>query len=102
MIYHGRPAFGCAIETTVGKLNCKHLIHTVGPMYMRHDPVKSRDHYIDVSSECLQKCIISVLDKAHNLDDVESISIPTISCGIYGFPKETCAEIILTTCTDWI
>ena len=53
MRYHGRPSFGCAVETTAGKLNCKHLIHTVGPMYMRHDPDKSRDHYIDVCSEYL-------------------------------------------------
>lgn len=30
-----------------------------------------------------------------------SISIPAISSGIFGFPKDRCAELMLTTALKW-
>ena len=33
---------------------------------------------------------------------MKSISIPAISSGTYGFEKEVCAEIIITSCVEWL
>ncbi|HEY7110511.1 MAG TPA: macro domain-containing protein [Nitrososphaeraceae archaeon] len=79
----GYVPVGSAVVTDSGKLPCKAVIHTVGPQMGEGN-----------EDEKLRKAIISVLALAHE-NGFKSISIPAISTGIFGYPKEKCAEILL-------
>ena len=83
--------------TTPGDLDCKYLIHTVGPVYSKYFPPKTKLE----GNKNLAKCITNILDRAHALGDVTSISIPAISSIIHGFPAKKCSEIILNACVEW-
>jgi O-acetyl-ADP-ribose deacetylase len=50
----------------------------------------------------LKKTVLRVLDQADELENVVSVSIPTISCGIYGFPTRRCAGITIKACVEWL
>ncbi|XP_059503364.1 protein mono-ADP-ribosyltransferase PARP14-like isoform X2 [Stegostoma tigrinum] len=77
---------GDAVITSAGKLPCSRVIHAVGPRWMEADA--------DTSKKCLRKAIIQslTLAEAHNL---KTIAIPAISSGIFGFPLNLCAEVIV-------
>jgi O-acetyl-ADP-ribose deacetylase (regulator of RNase III) len=74
---------GSSVITTSGKLPCNAIIHTVGP--------KMGEGNEDFK---LSKSIHSSLSLASQ-NGYTSISIPAISSGIFGFPKERCADILL-------
>lgn len=78
---------GDVVVTGCGKMklynkNNKHIFHAVGPIY--------RGGYYGEKEE-LAKCFRNCFEKANNLG--YSISIPPISSGIFGYPKDECAEI---------
>ncbi len=74
---------GSSVITTSGKLPCEAIIHTVGP--------KMGEGNEDFK---LSKSIHSSLSLASD-NSYKSISIPAISSGIFGFPKNRCANILL-------
>ena len=74
---------GSSVITTSGELPCKAIIHTVGP--------KMGEGNEDFK---LSKSIHSSLSLASD-NNYKSISIPAISSGIFGFPKNRCANILL-------
>jgi O-acetyl-ADP-ribose deacetylase (regulator of RNase III) len=74
---------GSSVLTTSGKLPCNAIIHTVGP--------KMGEGNEDFK---LSKSINSSLSLASE-KGYTSISIPAISSGIFGFPKDRCADILL-------
>jgi O-acetyl-ADP-ribose deacetylase len=74
---------GNAVITTAGKLPCKAVIHAVGP---RNGEGKE--------NEKLRLAINNVLNLAQQYG-FKSISIPAISTGIFGFPKDKCAKILI-------
>lgn len=74
---------GSAVITTSGELPCQAIIHTVGP--------KMGEGNEDIK---LSKSIHSSLSLASE-NSYKSISIPAISSGIFGFPKDRCANILL-------
>jgi len=84
---HGYVPNGHVAVTGPGKMRCKYIIHAVGP----------------VSSGNLQKerkelvlCIWNSLRMADRLK-LKSISLPAISSGIFGFPKDECASVSFDT-----
>ena len=85
---------GGVAVTGAGILKCKHLIHGVGPICARYPKAKSQ--------KLLKTCVRNVLYRAHKLGDVKSMSMPAISSGVYGCPKDVCAEILITTCVEWL
>ena len=76
------PVGGAAI-TTGGKLKARYVIHAVGPRMGEGD-----------EDNKLKQAINSVLALATE-EKLRSISIPAISAGIFGFPKDRCAEILV-------
>ena len=74
---------GSSVITSSGKLPCSAIIHTVGP--------KMGEGNEDFK---LSKSIHSSLSLASQ-KGYASISIPAISSGIFGFPKDRCADILL-------
>jgi O-acetyl-ADP-ribose deacetylase (regulator of RNase III) len=76
---------GEAVITTGGNLKAKHVIHAVGPVHgEEHEDEK-------LKNATLNSLILS--DK----HDLRSIAFPAVSTGIFGFPKDRCATIMLST-----
>lgn len=88
----GRCEPGNAVVTTAGKLPAKYVFHTVGPRY--GDGNKGE-------AELLKSCYLSCLNLAAERD-VHTISFPSISTGVYGYPIEEAAEIAVKTIADWL
>src|SRR6188472_974999 len=79
----GLVPVGSAVITTAGRLPCKAIIHTVGPsMGEGNEDYK------------LRKAVRSSLLLASERG-FRSISMPAISSGIFGFPKDRCAKILV-------
>lgn len=76
------PVGGAAI-TGAGNLKARAVIHAVGPRMGEGDEDRK-----------LQKAVASVLGLAEE-KGMTSISLPAISAGIFGFPKERCAQILV-------
>ncbi|HKR61031.1 MAG TPA: O-acetyl-ADP-ribose deacetylase, partial [Pyrinomonadaceae bacterium] len=79
---HGLPT-GEAVITTGGNLYAKHVIHTVGPIYGRHDGNEGA-----LLSKCYRNSL--TLAASHSLS---SIAFPSISTGVYGYPKPEAAAV---------
>lgn len=77
------PVGECAI-TTGGALKAKYVIHAVGPRWG-----EGREE------EKLRSAVRNALKLATE-KGLTSVSMPAISAGIFGFPKESCAHIITT------
>jgi O-acetyl-ADP-ribose deacetylase (regulator of RNase III) len=77
---------GHAKFTKGHNLDCKYIIHTVGPVWRGG---QSNEDAL------LASCYTSVLDLAVKLQ-VQSIAFPAISTGVYGFPKQRAAEVAVT------
>jgi O-acetyl-ADP-ribose deacetylase (regulator of RNase III) len=81
---HGRVVTGSAAITSAGTLNARHVIHAVGPVY---DQPSS-------SSEFLASAVRSALRMADD-HELKSIAVPAISTGIFGYPLEAAARVML-------
>jgi len=81
---HGKVEEGGVVVTKAGNLPCKHIFHAVGPMW--HGGNQGEDILLGM-------CVRSCLEKAEELK-LTSISLPAISSGIFGFPKEKCATVM--------
>lgn len=74
---------GSSAITSSGILPCKAIIHTVGP--------RMGEGYEDEKlSKAINSCLQLGLQKGF-----ESMSIPAISSGVFGFPKDRCAKILV-------
>ncbi len=77
---------GRAVSTGAGSLPCRRVIHAVGPIWSRHTEGEA--------DRLLGSAVRSALDVASD-EGLASISIPAISSGIFGFPKDRCAVVML-------
>ena len=83
-ISHAAPAW-----TSGGTLPCRYVIHAVGPVWGDGD-----------EDAKLRATVTGSLRLADELR-VKSISVPAISTGIFGFPKERAADIILKSIQEY-
>ncbi|MFZ6016189.1 MAG: macro domain-containing protein [Nitrospirota bacterium] len=79
----GFTPVGTAVITGAGKLPAKFVIHAVGPRMGEGD-----------EDNKLKNAVLSSLRLASE-KGLSSISIPAISSGIFGFPKDRCAKILV-------
>lgn len=86
----GGCATGDAKATTGGDLSARHVIHTVGPVW--HGGGHGED---DLLAAAHRRSI----EVAHDLS-CDSVAIPAISTGVYGFPIERAAPIAVATVLD--
>ncbi|MGD8402362.1 MAG: macro domain-containing protein [Anaerolineales bacterium] len=75
---HAHPAW-----TSGGQLPARYVIHAVGPVWGRGE-----------EDAKLTEAVTGSLRVADELD-LKSIAFPAISTGIFGFPKERAAKVIL-------
>lgn len=71
------------------KLPARYVIHTVGPVY-----AKTKD-----KSGLLADCYRNALRLAAG-QGVQSIAFPAISTGVYGYPFDEAAEVVLSVMRD--
>ena len=76
---------GDAVYTRGGNLSCRFVIHAVGPRWN----ARERSRCISL----LSRACIESLRLAANLE-LCSIALPAISSGIFGMPKDTCAQVM--------
>ncbi len=76
--------------TTAGRLPSRFVIHTVGPRMGEGD----EDNKL---KNAIQSSLRLAAEKG-----LESISIPAVSSGIFGFPKNRCAKILVDTAVNFI
>lgn len=72
---------GHAVITKGYNLKAKYIIHTVGPIYSGYESAKD-----------LKNAYYNTLKLADD-NKLKSIAIPSISTGIYGYPKDKAAKI---------
>ena len=88
----GRCAPGSAVVTGAGKLPAKYIFLAVGPVYQdgKHG-----------EPQVLESCYLTCMQLAAERD-VKTISFPSISTGVYGYPIEEAAEIAVRTIAGWL
>lgn len=86
----GEVTVGSVAITSGGNLLARYVIHAVGPRMGEGN-----------EDEKLKKATLSCLKMAdkHNL---KSIAFPAISTGIFGYPMDRCAKIMLKTVFNYI
>ncbi len=76
--------------TTSGNLKARYVIHAAGPRKGEGD-----------EEEKLRNATLSSLRVADE-NGLKSIGFPAISTGVFGFPIERCAEIMLSATMDYL
>lgn len=84
----GGTFVGGTVITTGGNLKAEYVIHAVGPRMGEGD-----------EDQKLKNATLNSL-KLADQNDLKSIAFPAISSGIFGFPIQRCAEIMLRTTID--
>jgi O-acetyl-ADP-ribose deacetylase (regulator of RNase III) len=74
---------GEAVMTSGGQLPARYVIHTVGPIYGRHQGLEA---------ELLKRCYQNSLRLAAE-HELASIAFPAISTGAFGYPREEAAKV---------
>lgn len=82
---HGPIAVGQACITSGGTLRARHVIHAVGPRMGEGDEDRK-----------LTDATLSALRVATE-KQLTSLAFPAISTGIFGYPKDRCARVMLDT-----
>lgn len=88
----GRCEIGRAVSTGAGLLPAKYVFHAVGPRF------KDGKHG---EPELLESCYVTCLQLAVD-KGVRTISFPSISTGIYGYPIQDAARIAISAVLDWL
>jgi O-acetyl-ADP-ribose deacetylase (regulator of RNase III) len=86
----GGTFVGGAVMTTGGNLKAKHVIHAVGPQMGEGD-----------EDNKLKNATLNSL-KLMDENNLKSIAFPAISTGIFGFPIERCAKIMIATAKEYL
>ncbi|MBW1972041.1 MAG: macro domain-containing protein [Deltaproteobacteria bacterium] len=86
----GGTYVGGAVITTGGKLKASYVIHAVGPRMGEGD----EDNKLKMATLNSLK----LADENH----LKSIAFPAISTGIFGFPIDRCADIMLKTTIQYL
>jgi len=86
----GGTFVGGAVITTGGNLKAKYVIHAVGPMMGEGD-----------EDNKLRNATLNSLTLADE-KRLKNISFPAISTGIFGYPIERCAQVMLSATIEYL
>jgi O-acetyl-ADP-ribose deacetylase (regulator of RNase III) len=89
-LQHGGTFVGGAVITGAGNLKAKHVIHAVGPRQGEGDE--------DSKLENATYNALTLVMK----NNLSSVGFPAISTGIFGFPVDKCAKIMLHTTSRFL
>lgn len=83
---------GEAVITTGGKLTALYVIHTVGPIYGEH-----RETEPELLANCYHNSLTLAVEK-----NLTSIAFPSISTGVYHYPRNLAAEVSSRTIENFL
>lgn len=83
---------GEAKLTGAYKLPCKYIIHTVGPIWHRGNQDEGK-----LLAACYRNSLQIAVDQG-----IRSVAFPSISTGVYRFPKEKAAGIAVKTVNQFV
>ena len=83
---------GNAVMTSGGNLRAKHILHTVGPVWMGG---------YNVEAELLKQAYRNTLKLAAS-KGLRTIAFPSISTGTYGYPVEEASRVALATVKSFL
>ncbi len=86
----GGTFVGGAVITTGGNLKARYVIHAVGPRMGEGN-----------EDEKLKNATLNSLKVAEE-NKLKSVAFPAISTGIFGFPLDRCAQIMLSTTIEYL
>lgn len=87
----GGCSTGSAVATSAGNLPAKYVFHAVGPIY------NGREKDAQLLASAYKRCLELAEEK-----QVQSISFPSLSTGVYGYPLAEAAPIALRTIIEHI
>lgn len=90
---NGPVSTGDAVITGAGSLPCRHVIHTVGPIWAQHAESEA--------VRLLGSCYTRSLDLAED-NGCRSVAFPNISTGVYGFPLDLAARTAVSAVAAWL
>ncbi len=88
-IVNALPA-GEAVITGAGRLPCRYVIHTVGPVWQ-----DGRSGEPETLARCYRNCLALAAEQG-----LKSLAFPSISTGAYGYPVAEAAAVALGTVRD--
>jgi len=88
---YGRVPTGSAAITSGGQLKARYVIHAVGPVY----------DGTERSAQLLASAVRAALQMADE-HKLTSIALPAISTGIFGYPLDEAARVILRATFDYL
>lgn len=74
------------------RLPAKHVIHTVGPIWMGGNHGEA-----DLLTSCYHESLKVAVE-----NHCQSVAFSAISCGVYGYPVEEAAQIAVNTVWDFV
>ena len=83
---------GEAVATKAGQLPCKVVVHAVGPRWSDVAPKKSK--------KILRQACLNSFAETEKLN-LTSLALPAISSGVYGMPKDVCAEVMFNAVDEY-
>ena len=81
---------GQAAVTTGGGLAARWVVHVVGPRYR-----EGQDN-----ATLLRQAVRAALDAADELG-AKTVAMPALSTGVFGYPLDAAAEVIVSECFRW-
>lgn len=88
----GRLPTGEAVMTTAGNMPSKFVIHTAGPVYK-----DGKSNEPELLANAYRNSLALAADKK-----LETVSFPSISTGVYGYPVDDATEVALRTVIDFL
>lgn len=88
----GPISVGRAVITSALALPCKHVIHTVGPVW-----VNGKKGEEELLRSCYSECLRIAAENG-----CESVAFPLIASGTFGFPKDRVLKIAMDAIGDFL
>lgn len=83
---------GKAVITSGGDLAARYVIHTVGPIYGLNDGLDA-----ELLADCYRNCLSLAVSEG-----LKTVSFPSISTGVFGYPKDEAAKVSSETISEFI
>ncbi len=88
---HGPVRSGQAAVTTGGSLSARWVVHVVGPRYWEGGDNPAR----------LREAVRVALDSSVQVG-AQTVAMPAISAGVFGYPLEEATALIASECVRWV